>query len=132
MAAPIAIRAHDDASRIADAIVSRWREIDAALSPIVGARGVATLYRRCIFLAGKTHPWLMHDEAGDAPTLDLPALHALLAARGGAEAQAAGHLLLVTFTELIGRLIGPSLAERLLNAHPDPLARGAAAQDTPT
>jgi hypothetical protein len=131
MVAPIAIRAHDDASRIADAIVSRWRDIDAALSPIVGTRGVATLYRRCIFLAGKTHPWLMHGPPGDPPTLDLRALHALLADRDSAEARAGGELLLATFNDLIGRLIGTSLADRLLNAHPDPFA-GDDAQDTST
>jgi hypothetical protein len=132
MVAPTPLRAHDDAPQIAEAIVSRWREIDAALSPIVGSRGVATLYRRCVFLAGKTHPWLVHDQPGDAPTLDLPALHALLATRESAEAHAAGQLLLATFTDLIGRLIGASLAERLLNAHRAPTARGSAAQDLPT
>jgi hypothetical protein len=132
MVTPIGIRAHDDASRIAEGIVARWRAIDAALAPIIGTLGVATLYRRCIFLTGKTHPWLVHDEAGETPTLDLPALHAVLAGRDSDEAAAAGQLLLATFTELIGRLIGPSLAERLLNAHPHPLAGGPAAQDTPT
>lgn len=132
MVAPISIRAHDDASRIANAIVSRWRDIDDALSPIVGTLGVATLYRRCIFLTGRTHPWLTHGESGDAPILDLGALHALLADRDSAEARAAGQLLLATFNDLIGRLIGASLADRLLNAHPDPFAGGDAEQDTST
>lgn len=129
MVAPISIRAHDDASRIAEAIVSRWRDIDDALSPIVGTLGVATLYRRCIFLAGRTHPWLMHGESGDVPTLDLGALHALLANRDSAQAREAGQLLLATFNDLIGRLIGTSLADRLLSPHPDPFAGGDAAQD---
>jgi hypothetical protein len=130
MVAPIGIRSQGDASRIAQEIVLRWRGIDAALAPIVGTLGVATLYRRCIFLAGKTYPWLVHGEAGEPPTLDLPALHALLAGRDGVEAAAAGQLLLATFTELIGRLIGTSLAERLLNPAPHPVAGGHAAKDT--
>ena len=132
MVVPVSIRGNDDASRVAEAIVSRWREIEEALSPIVGTLGVATLYRRCIFLAGRTHPWLMHGEAGDMPTLDLPALHAMLEGRDSAEARAAGQLLLATFNDLIGRLIGTSLADRLLNAHPDPFAAGDAEQDTST
>ncbi len=130
MVAPIGIRAHGDASRIAQEIVLRWRGIDAALAPIVGSLGVATLYRRCIFLAARTYPWLAHDEAGDAPTLDLALLHTLLAARDSTEAAAAGELLLETFTALIARLIGSSLAERLLSEHLHPLSRGDAAQDT--
>ena len=59
MVVPIGIRAHDDASRVAREIVMRWRHIDAALAPIVGSLGVATLYRRCLFLTGKTYPWLV-------------------------------------------------------------------------
>jgi hypothetical protein len=132
MVAAISLRAHDSASRVAEAIVSRWRDIDDALSPIVGTLGVATLYGRCIFLAGKTHPWLMHGATGDPPVLDLGALHALLANRESAEARAAGELLLATFNDLIGRLIGTSLADRLLNLPPDPFARGDAAQDAST
>lgn len=132
MVVPISIRGHDDASRVAEAIVSRWRDIEEALSPIIGTLGVATLYRRCIFLAGRTHPWLMHGAPGDAPTLDLGALHALLEGRDSTEARAAGQLLLATFNDLIGRLIGTSLAGRLLNAHPDPFATGEAPQDIST
>jgi hypothetical protein len=129
---PIGIRAHGDPPRIAQEIVLRWRGIDAALAPIVGGLGVATLYRRCIFLAGKTYPWLVHEQAGDTPTLDLTALHTLLAGRDSEEAAAAGQLLLATFTELIGRLIGASLAERLLDPQqPHPRAGGDAAQDGP-
>jgi hypothetical protein len=126
---PVGIRADDDVSRIAQDIVLRWRGIDAALSPIVGSLGVATLYRRCIFLTGKTHPWLVHDHTSGSPTLDLTALQAVLARRDGDEVAAAGTLLLETFTELIGRLIGTSLAERLLNPAPHPLAGDTAAQD---
>lgn len=130
MVAPIGIRAHEDASPIAQETVLRWRDIDAALAPIVGTLGVATLYRRCIFLTGKTYPWLVHDDAGDTPTLDLAELHGVLAARESAEAAAAGQLLLETFTALIGRLIGTALAERLLAEPPSPLPSGDAAQDT--
>ncbi len=130
MMTPIGIRAHEDASGTAQETILRWSGIDAALAPIIGTLGVATLYRRCIFLTGKTYPWLVHDDAGDSPMLDLAALHAVLAARDSAEAAAAGQLLLETFAALLGRLIGTSLAERLLSDHLHPLSSGDAAQDT--
>lgn len=129
MVAPLPIRGNDDAARIAQDVLARWQHIDAALSPIVGAMGVATLYRRCVFLASATYPWLLHDAGRSPQTLDLAPLRALLAGRESAEAAAAGKLLLETFTELIGRLIGASLAERILNPTPDSHSSGDAAQD---
>ena len=130
MVAPLPIRAQTDASRTANEVASEWQRIDAALSPIVGTMGVAALYRRCISIASGTYPWLTHD-APDAPSaLDVGPLRALLSGRDSAEAVAAGKLLLDTFTELIGRLIGTSLAERLLQPHPDTHSSGDAAQDT--
>lgn len=130
MVAPLPIRAHDDASRIAHQVAAEWQRIDAALSPIVGTMGVAALYRRCLAIAAAAHPWLMHDTSDGPPALDLAPLRLLLAGRDSAEAAAAGKLLLDTFTELIGRLIGSSLAERLLNPQPDSHSSGDAAQDT--
>jgi acetyl-CoA acetyltransferase len=43
--APLGDRVADDASagQIADAIVALWQEIDQALHPIIGHRGVAAL-----------------------------------------------------------------------------------------
>lgn len=130
MVAPLPIRGNDDAARIASDVVAQWQHIDAALSPIVGSMGVATLYRRCVFLASSAYPWLLHEAGKSTQTLDLAPLRALLAGRESADAAAAGKLLLETFTELIGRLIGSSLTERLLNPQPDSHSSGDAAQDT--
>jgi hypothetical protein len=37
-----------DAVRIADKAVAMWRNVDAALSPIIGQRGVAALFKRSL------------------------------------------------------------------------------------
>ena len=133
MVAPLDIQSGDGANsaRLADAAVSQWRAIDAALAPIIGNLGVAALYHRSLFLSLKTHPWLDHERSPDV--LDLPALRAaLLAARDPAEVPEASATLLRTFMELLTSLAGAPLAERLL----EPVwaqSRGATpAQDHPS
>lgn len=132
--APLDMRSRDSANsaRLADAAVSQWQGIDAALAPIIGNRGVAALYHRSLYLGLKTHPWLEHERSPDAPGMDLPALRALLAGRDADEVSEASATLLRTFMELLASLVGASLAERLL----DPLwaqsPAGTATQDTPT
>lgn len=67
VAAPLAHRLRLEASapQIADAIVETWHEIDTALTPIIGKRGLAALYRRSVFITAQTHRWLAitHDDA---------------------------------------------------------------------
>src|SRR5688572_31938105 len=103
MVAPLDIRSRDgaDSARLADAAVSQWQAIDAALAPVIGNLGVAALYHRSLFLSLKTHPWLDHERSPDV--LDLPALRALLAAREVAEVSEASATLLRTFVELLAR-----------------------------
>ncbi len=103
-----------DAAHIADAVVSMWQEIDAALAPIIGQRGVAMLYKRSLYLIGPAHPWLAGTYAGVQAATDLVALKAVLAQQSSANAAAAGVAVLQTFYELLVSLIGPSLTERLL------------------
>ncbi|TXH34301.1 MAG: hypothetical protein E6Q92_13075 [Burkholderiaceae bacterium] len=60
MQAPLIPQAEDRilALRVADAAVTAWRELDAALSPIIGQRGVAALYQRSLYLTRIDYPWL--------------------------------------------------------------------------
>ncbi len=47
------------------ALVGRvCREIDLALVPIVGQRGVAAMFARSLQLSAKSQPWLMLDASG--------------------------------------------------------------------
>lgn len=130
MVAPLDIHSGDGANsaRLADAAVSQWQAVDAALAPIVGNLGVAALYHRSLFLSLKTHPWLDHERSPDV--LDLPALRALLAARDPAEVPEASATLLRTFMELLTSLVGAPLAERLLGPLWAQTPAGTAAQDT--
>jgi hypothetical protein len=118
-----------DSTGIAAMVVSIWRDIDATLRPILGQRGVASLYRRSLHLTSASHPWLasMHD--GMPATLDLPTLQAALAAQGNIDAAAGGGDLLQAFHELLASLVGTSLTEQLLCSIWANSSRGAAAQD---
>lgn len=116
MGTPIGIRAlgDDDSLRVANEAVEQWRAVLLALSPIIGTHGVGALYRRTLFLAQATHPWLeMPAESG---SIDFEHLHNLLAWREPPEAAAARDTLLRIFVELLSSLIGASLVERLLPA----------------
>lgn len=105
-----------DARQIADAIGAAWRELDQALSPVLGRRGVAALYKRSQHLNTATYPWLaqLNEGAHAQLSIDEEPLRALLAKRSEAEAAEAGSALIHTFTELLMTLIGVSLGERLL------------------
>ena len=132
MVAPLDIHSGDGANsaRLADAAVSQWQAIDAALAPILGNVGVAALYQRSLFLCAKTHPWLDHERSPDV--LDLPALRALLAARDPAEVPEASATLLRTFMELLTSLVGAPLAERLLGPVWAQFQGATPAQDNPS
>jgi hypothetical protein len=122
-----------DARQIADAIGAAWRELDQALSPVLGRRGVAALYKRSLHLNTNSYPWLaqVHGGAHAHLAIDGEPLQAVLAERSEAEAAEAGTALIHTFTELLMSLIGASLGERLLGPVWNlPSTGGTPAQDT--
>jgi len=100
--------------QIAAAVVSTWQQIDLALAPVLGKRGVATLYRRAVFLTAATHRWLapLHESAGES--IDLDALKSSVLGRDARNAAAGAGALLQTFREVLESLIGPDLSERLV------------------
>lgn len=120
-----------DAAKVASAIVSSWREIEAALTPVIGQRGVAALFERSLYLARGRHPWLAAVPENIEARMDLAALTAVLLKQASSAAAAGGAAHLEALHELLGSLIGQSLAERLLrSAWSNPLT-GSAAQDLP-
>lgn len=123
-------RRAETAGQIADTMVSTWQAIDAALSPIIGQRGVAMLYKRSLYLTGPPHPWLAGMHEGSLATMDLAALKSVFARQSSTQAATAGGALLHTFRELLSSLIGPSLTERLLRPVWAPFSSGPPAQDT--
>jgi hypothetical protein len=98
------------AVQVAHSMSEILRDIDAALIPIVGERGVTALYRRSLHLAGAAHPWLLAGQ--EEPT----AWVTLLAERSAADAAGGGDAFLRSFYILLTELIGSALAERLLDS----------------
>jgi hypothetical protein len=118
--------AQPEAESAADAALAVWREVFAALAPVIGTGGVSALLRRSVHLRQADLPGLTMSarEAGD-----LGALHAALLAQTPATAQAAHDALLETFVDLLATLIGPALTERLTGFARTSASSGTATQD---
>lgn len=127
--APLALDGAD-AEHIANAARSIWRDVDAALSPIIGQRGVAALYRRSLDLTRADYHCLVavYDAASERD--EFVALQAALARQENSDAAVANDALLQTFCNLLTTLIGASLTERLLQAVWDKHTSGDAARGT--
>lgn len=119
-----------DIKLVADSAVSTWRAVDAALSPIIGQRGVAALFKRSLFLIRADHPWLAAIYVGGLPPDDFESLRFALMQHSSSNAIAANAALLKSFHDLLAHLIGASLTERLLQSIWPLPSSGAAAQDT--
>ena len=121
-----------DAAQIAGAVVATWKQIDAALAPIIGHGSVAVLYVRSLHLVDAAYPWLadMHQGEGVHAPVDIAALRAIIALQASDTAAAAGGALLQTFYELLASLVGPPLTERLLRSVWENPLSGTPAQDT--
>ena len=115
------------AHEVAEAAVLIWRNIDAALGPIIGQQGVAALLRRSEYLLRETYPWLAAcpPDAPGAPAFD--ALKSALCAQAAVDSAQANGALLQIFDDLLSSLIGASLSERLLRSAWTPTS----AQDAP-
>lgn len=107
---------HPGAGSTAACVTALCEEICIALTPIVGPRGVAALYKRSLFLAGHEHPVLQGLLREVQQDTDLSALTTALMPLSESEAARVGTALLSSFYELLSSLIGPSLTERVLRS----------------
>lgn len=121
-----------DAAQLADASVATWYEIDEALTPIIGPRGVGALYARSVHLAGRAYPWLTVTIDVSQPKLDVQALRSALSNQHCVEAANASGTVLQTFHSLLTQLIGAPLTEQLLRSVWTRFLSGDAAQDLPS
>jgi len=119
-----------DPGRIAEAAVTMWHDLGDALSPIVGLSGVAALYKRSLYLARVSYPWLAAVHEGSAQPGDFSFLRTALTQQTSSTAADAHVALLQTFHNLLNSLIGESLTERLLLPVYASLFNGDAVQDT--
>ena len=109
-----------DIARIAQAIISILRDMDLALTPIIGKQGLAALFRRCLHLCVSTHPRLARTYGQVQSGMDLTGLKSVIVEQSDADALFFGEVFLSTFYELLSTLIGPSLTERLLRGMWEP------------
>ena len=130
--APLADRVSDgaDAEQVAEAIMAIWLEIEQALHPIIGHRGVAALCNRSLHLTAAAYPWLAIDQPGVPAAVDPSALRAALVQQAAAEAAAGGSALFHSFHELLASLVGASLTDRLLRSVWTRTSGDSPAQDT--
>jgi hypothetical protein len=120
-----------DARRIGEASASIWRAIDAALTPVIGTRGSAALYKRSLHLARANYPLLaeVQDIAGEPG--DFSGLRTVLSRQTAADAAAAHDALLHIFHDLLVDLVGHSLTRRLLQSAWEPSSSADGEQDAP-
>lgn len=111
------------AALVADLAVTLWLRVDAVLSPIFGRQGVSALFMRSVHLARGRYPWL--DEARTctaganganegAAASECDALRSVLAQHEPSLALEANGWLLKTFCDLLARLLGEALSQKLL------------------
>lgn len=96
--------------------VARWRQIDLALTPIIGRRGILAIYKKALNITRNDFPWLAVVSEGDAAFDNFASLQSVLAQQTSAAVMAANLALHRSFNKLLVSLIGESLSERLLQS----------------
>jgi hypothetical protein len=97
-----------------DAAVAAWAAVDAALSAVVGQRGMAALFKRSVQLTCPAHPWLSGAAECAAEPGSFFLLRSALSSQSAPVARAGHVALLATFQDVLARLVGRALAERLM------------------
>ncbi|MBY0410922.1 MAG: hypothetical protein K2Q97_12540 [Burkholderiaceae bacterium] len=114
---------------VADAAVARWESMVNALTPVLGQRGVAALYRRTLHVAGRTHPCLLQAFEVTEPIGFAP-LHKVLLEQPADRAAMATDASIQTFHDLLNSLIGIPLTQKLLGSLWSPTFSGSPVQDS--
>lgn len=114
---------------VANAIANIWEEIDSALHPVIGKRGVAALFHRSLTITAKTYPWLPLPEHPLQAT-DVTPLHAAFLLQELPAIIKCSAMQLQTFHNLLAGLVGTSLTDRLLRSVSSNLFDGQRPQDT--
>lgn len=83
---------------VARSVVAVLRDLEAALSPVIGHRGVAALCQRSLHLSARRHAWLAEVPFDPGAAVDLERLAQILAGQPGDVARAAGDALIQTIT----------------------------------
>lgn len=123
------VRQDLDSPAIAAALAATLQDIESTLSSVIGARGVAALYKRALLLATAGHPWL----SAAHPEPDTPGgqtlLQCVVSGQSMEQAAAGAHAILHNFQRLLQTLVGSSLTERLLQSPWSKFSQRASTQD---
>lgn len=103
-----------DGQAVAEAAKQLWSDIHTQLAPLIGSGGVFAIYRRSLFLERNQHMCLAKAFDGASEGEGFSALHQALAGESREWALLAHRALLTNFYAHLVRLIGDSLAERVL------------------
>lgn len=115
--APLSTWLNDaDTSQVAGAAVAVWLQIDQALRPILGHRGVAALFNRSVKHTAARFPWLDQYPQDVLAVVDPSVLEAALLLQTAAEATAGVDSLFQSLRALLTSLVGSSLTDRLLRS----------------
>jgi hypothetical protein len=125
------VRHGTNANEVAQLVVTSCFEIDKALTPIIGQRGLVALLKRSLHLASVAHPWLAAGHEAFDLKADLDELMAALSLQTPEFAARGGGLFLEQFHQLLTALVGTSLTERLLRSVWATFLSGSFAQDSP-
>ncbi len=104
-----------DIAKIANAVVATLQDMNAALAPVIGERGVVALFRRSFIVCSK-NPRLagMYDSL--LPAMTLAEFKIVLLKQSAVNALYLGECLLTSLYQLLTTLIGPSLTAKLLRS----------------
>jgi len=117
---------------VAGAAALIWMEIEGALSPVFGRRGVAALYQRTLQSNTTEYRWLADIPLDSTFCIDFDILKTTLENQHATEAALAADLALRSFCELLTSLVGSSLTERLLRPVLNHFRTDAPVQGRPT
>ena len=125
------VKQGNTASDVAQFVMTSCFEIDKALSPVLGRRGLEGMFKRSMHLASVTQPWLNASVDGFDLSADLTEIQGVLKRQSPELAARGGGLFLEQFHGLLTTLVGPSLTERLLRSVWTTFLSGPSAQDSP-
>jgi hypothetical protein len=130
--APLGSRLPQDADSqgLADCVLEVWTEVEDALHPIIGRRGVGALYNRSLKVTTASYPWLGGADQNLLTDRDPARLRTALAAQTAPEAAAGALALFRAFRELLASLVGASLTDSLLQPVWAPSSGAPPVQDT--
>ncbi|WP_018607430.1 hypothetical protein [Uliginosibacterium gangwonense] len=116
--------------QVVDMAMSTWHALNNVLSPVIGQRGFFELYKRSLYVNRILYPWLLAVYEDAKRPDDFTGLRDVLLQRTMQDATESNDKLMQTFYDILGKLIGEPLAERLLRSLWEKPSSGHPAQDT--